>query len=189
MKIIGGKLKGRNFFMPKGTRPTPDIVRKALFDILGQDLTGLSFIDLFAGSGAVGLEAISRNAKRVMFVESDSRCCEIISQNLTTLGITPYETPRISFHLLNTDVFAAVKQLSKATERFDIVFIDPPYYRELAKKTLKTLVAYDIVCPTCFIALQHDKREILPATEGRFLIVKQRKYGSSVLTVYKNQDT
>jgi len=187
MKIIGGKFRGRNFFMPKKIRPTPDVIRKAVFDIMGQDLTGLSFLDLFAGSGAVGLEAISRNARYVVFVEKDSRCHEIIGENLATLQINAYTDSGIALRSLNADAFATVKQLEKKGERFDIAFADPPYYRELAKKALKALCAYDILQPVSYIILQHDKREGLPEHEGRFSVIKKRKYGASHVTIYQGK--
>src|SRR3989338_8907154 len=100
MRIIGGKFKGRNFFMPKDTPATQDLVRKALFDLLGQDLTGLSFLELFAGSGAVGLEAMSRGAEKVVFVEHEPRSAEIIDENLQRLNPTSADGYDDSFHVL-----------------------------------------------------------------------------------------
>ena len=87
MKIIGGKHRGKNFYMPFGIRPTQSITRKALFDILGQDLEGVTMLDLFAGSGAVGLEAISRGAKKVILVEKDPKCADVINENIRILSI------------------------------------------------------------------------------------------------------
>src|SRR3989338_8645565 len=87
MKIIAGQFKGRNFFMPEGIRPTQNLTRKALFDLLGHDLTGLTFLDLFAGSGGVGLEALSRGAQKVTFVEKDENNSQLIRENLDLLGV------------------------------------------------------------------------------------------------------
>ena len=87
MKILGGKYKGRNFFMPEGIRPTQNVLRAAIFDILGHDLSGLSLLELFAGSGAVSLEAISRGAEEVLMVEHNDLNAKTIQENCDLLGI------------------------------------------------------------------------------------------------------
>ena len=184
MKIIGGKYKGKNFYMPEGIRPTQDIVRKALFDLLGRDLSGMTFLDLFAGSGSVGLEAVSRGAVQVTFVERVFRSCEIIRENLILLSAGADEGGRVPCEVMSGDAFAAVKLLARKGRKFDIIFADPPYGRELAKKILKTLGAYDIVSANCVVVIQHEKREILPEAQGNLLRTEQRKYGSTVLSIY-----
>lgn len=187
MKIIGGQFKGRNFYMPAGIRPTQDIIRKAVFDILGQDITGLDFLELFSGSGAMGLEAFSRNAEKVTFVEKDQACVDVLMKNLQLLGLENYESAGSRIRLIQNDSFMSIKRLAQNKEKFDIVFADPPYDRDLAKKTLKTLEAYDILQPNALVIIQHEKREILPEQEGRFFLIRERKYGSSKLTVYQGQ--
>ncbi|MFA5060620.1 MAG: 16S rRNA (guanine(966)-N(2))-methyltransferase RsmD [Candidatus Omnitrophota bacterium] len=187
MKILSGTLKGRNFFMPNEIRPTPDKVRKAVFDILGHDLSGLTFLELFAGSGSVGFEAISNGVKQAVLVEGSIRCCAIISDNITALKIKTYDEKGFFCQVMNADCFAAIEQLQAQKKLFDIVFADPPYNVELAKKTLKTLSACDILQRNCFVIIQHDKKESLPESEGRFLIIKQKKYGTSCLSVYQGQ--
>ncbi|OGX37160.1 MAG: 16S rRNA (guanine(966)-N(2))-methyltransferase RsmD [Omnitrophica WOR_2 bacterium RIFCSPHIGHO2_02_FULL_50_17] len=184
MKIIGGKFKGRNFYMPQGIQPTQNIARKAVFDLMGQDLSGLTFLDLFAGSGAVGLEAVSRGASGVTFVEKEPRFAEIIRENADLLKVPLGQGGDSPCKLINTDAFAAVKVLAREGRKFHIVFADPPYGLGLAKKILKTLGAYDIVMPTSTVILQHERREILPAAEGRLLLLRQRKYGNTWLSIY-----
>ncbi len=181
MKILGGKFKGRNYYMPKGVRPTQDVTRKAVFDILGQDLEGVRFLDLFAGSGSVGLEALSRSALFVTFVEKNVRCVRVIEENLQILGIPLMQKALIA----GTDAFATIKNLHRQKKKFDIVYLDPPYGRDLAKKALKTLGAYDILHPNCYIVAEHNKREILPEFEGRFILFKHKKYGKSHLSFYQ----
>jgi len=187
MKIIAGQYKGRNFYMPKGIRPTQAIARKALFDLLGQDLEGVAFLDLFAGSGAIGLEAVSRGAAEAIFVEKDPRCAGIIAENMALLSVDKGAAAASPFGVLQTDAFAAVKLLARQEKKFDAVFIDPPYGRGLAKKSLKTVGAYDILQPNCTVIIQHEKREILPEKQGRFLLFREKKYGSSVLSVYHGE--
>lgn len=173
--------------MPEGIRPTQNVTRKALFDLLGQDLAGLTFLDLFAGSGAVGLEALSRGAPKVTFVEKDERSSGLIRENLDILGVPLLGNNRQAlYEVVEADAFASVKRFSAGSRRFDIVFADPPYSLGLAKKMLKTLGAYDIVTANCIVVIQHEKREILPEIQGNLVRSEQRKYGSTVLSIYKS---
>ena len=180
MKIIAGKYKGRNFYMPAGIRPSQGILREAIFDLLGHDLEGVSFLDLFAGSGAVGLEAISRGAKEVVMVERDPKCAKVIRENLDLLGITA----GFDHQLLNADCFATVKQMSLKNRRFDLVFFDPPYGIGGAKKTLKLLGGYDILHPHSLVLGKYDKADEDDPPEG-LKLVEKRRYGSSYLTIYQ----
>ena len=171
--------------MPKDMRPSQNILRKAIFDILGQDMEGLEFLELYAGSGAVGFEALSCGAKKVTFVEKEERCARVIEGNQKLLIIKAAGKPLGQCEILNTDTFWAIKQLAQNKRKFDIVFIDPPYGHELAKKTLKTLMAYDILHPNCFIIVEYHKHETLPELEGRFSLIRERKYGASYLAIFE----
>ncbi|MCX5681302.1 MAG: 16S rRNA (guanine(966)-N(2))-methyltransferase RsmD [Candidatus Omnitrophica bacterium] len=184
MKILSGRLKGRNFYMPFGIRPTSDIIRKSLFDFLGDAIDGADFLDLFAGSGAVGLEAISRGAKNITFIEKDPKCVSVIEENLMLLELPARERTDRYFDVKQVDSFAVIKAFSAEKKQFDIIFVDPPYDRELAKKALKTLCGYDIVKPNSLIIFQHEKNEALPKMQGCFSVIRERKFGSSLLTVY-----
>lgn len=201
MKIIGGTHKNRNFYMPSDIRPTSNMTRKAIFDIIGHDLTGWEVLELFAGSGAVGLEALSRGAQKVTFVEADPKCYETIQENVqllfpgTHLGDTSlYVSPDMGTHkvmcpqnteLINSDAFVTVKNLGRRGCKFDLVFLDPPYGVGLVKKILKTLTSYDIFKPNSFLIVEHGKHENLPETEGRFSLLTHRKYGVSFLGIYQ----
>ena len=178
MKILGGKYKGRNFYMPAGIRPTQNVLRAAIFDLLGHDLSGLSFLDLFAGSGAVGLEAISRGADEVVMVEHNDLNAKTIQENGELLGIELGS----KFSLIHADAFSWVKRFSEEQRRFDIVFLDPPYGRKLAKKTLKLLDRSDILHAQSLILVQLETSEKLEVPEN-FTVVTQRRYGSSYLTL------
>ena len=144
--------------MPAGIRPTQDVTRKAIVDLIGHDLSGVTFLDLFAGSGSVGLEMISRGAKRVMFVEGTQKCSDTILENLRILGLYDAAGGQ-QVEVIGADAFMVIKQLSRKGEKFDIVFLDPPYGLDLAKKALKTLMAYDIVPPNCLIIIEHKDRK------------------------------
>ncbi len=185
MKIISGDKRGRNFYMPAGIRPTQNMTRKAIFDIIGHDLEGWEVLDLFAGSGAVGLESLSQGAKKVTFVEFNAKCFEVIEENIQLLGFKEAGMPSPNAEILNADAFVAVKQLARQGRKFDLVFLDPPYGLDLVKKMLKTLTAYDIFKPNSFLIIEHGKRENLPETEGRFSLITHRNYGTSFIAVYQ----
>ena len=185
MQIICGKLKGRKIHSPKGIRPTQNKVRKAIFDILS-DVNELSFLELFAGSGAVGLEAVSQGAGQVMFIEKEPGCISALKRNLAYL-------PPGSFHLLPADVFGAIRQLAERKTRFDVIFLDPPYHKDsgrrpeesLAKKTLKMLSTYDILAADGFIIIQHFRKDNLPLSSGDLVLFRQSRYADTVLSFYK----
>ena len=185
MKILTGTLKGRNFYMPAHIRPTQNMTRKAVFDIIGHDMSGMDFLDLFSGSGAVGLEAFSCGARTVMMVEKDSKSVEIIEQNRKQLGIPGDDGDSRVCRCLQMDAFAAIKVFSRQNRCFDVVFLDPPYNEGLGKKALKTLGAYDILHPNSLIIVECGKREGLPYAEHDFKVMTERKYGKSCLIVYQ----
>ena len=195
MRIISGRFKRKTIKLPKGIRPTQDKVRKAVFDIL-RDMKKVSFLDLYAGSGAVGLEALSQGAYKVIFVENDRRCIKKLRGNLASVGVgvkagsaVERNQPSIegSYEIIKLDVIRAIKQLSQRNEKFDFAFLDPPYHQNLAKKTLKILSRYDILSPYGLIICQHSKREILSETEDDLKLVKRARYGDTLLSFYKKR--
>ena len=184
MKIINGEYSGRNFYMPYGIRPTQNLLRKAVFDIIGQDLSGLSFLDLFAGSGAMGLEALSCGAAEVCFVEHDARNVKVIEDNLVLLE--PAKRG-LKAQVVHQDSFATVKQFAREGRRFHVVFFDPPFGKKLGKKTLKALLTHDILAPLSYVVAQYGDDERMPETAGKWPVCKHKKYGSSWLTVYETE--
>lgn len=180
MKIIGGEWKGRNFFMPAGIRPTQGLLRAAVFDLLGHDVEGLSFLDLYAGSGAMGLEAASRGAKPVVMVEKEPKNADIIRRNCERMGVDLGGDVR----LIEGDALGTVKDLRDQNKTFDIVFFDPPFGRRLGKKTLKVIYESDILHGLSFIVAQYDQTERLEVPEG-LTLVTDRSYGKSQLTIFQ----
>ncbi len=180
MRITTGKYKGRKLLMPKGIRPTQDKVRKAVFDILG-DIEGLTFLDLFAGSGSVGFEALSRGAKGVVLVESNPDSVFAIKGNTAMLK------PENCI-LYPSDAQRVIENLYKSRKTFDIIFFDPPYRQDLAKKTLQTLGAYDILAPDGLIVAQHFKKENLPECLGVLTLIRQYKYSDTFLSLYRKKE-
>jgi len=178
MKIISGQYKGRNFFMPVSIRPTQNIFRAAVFDILGHDINGLSMLELYAGSAAMSLEAISRGISSVTMVEHDPKCAQVIRENCELLGIDLGD----SFRLIQADALATIKRLCSEKKLFDIVFFDPPYGLKLAKKTLKVLGGNDILHARSFVVAQYDRTDSVEIPDG-FSVLTQRHYGSSYLMI------
>ncbi len=180
MKIIAGQLKGRNFYMPAEIRPTQGLLRAAIFDLIGHDIEGLTFLDLFAGSGAVALEALSRGAKEVTMVEHNPKNAEIIRENcelLQTVNLGPA-------FVIQGDAFATIKEFTRENRTFDLVFFDPPFGLKLAKKTLKLLGTHDILHGQSLVIAQYDKKEHLEIPE-HLKVITQRLYGSSYLTIFQ----
>ncbi|MFH0790763.1 MAG: 16S rRNA (guanine(966)-N(2))-methyltransferase RsmD [Candidatus Omnitrophota bacterium] len=178
MRIISGIYKSRAIEMPKGIRPTQNKVRKALFDILG-DIEGLSFLELFAGTGAVGFEALSRQAGDLTLVENKPECIFCIEKNIKNLRL-------INCNLLKLDAEKAIETLEKHKKSFDIVFFDPPYYKDMAKKILQIIGAHDILAPNGLIIVQHSKRDKLSNIEEDLSLFKQAKYGDTLLSFYNH---
>jgi len=194
MRITSGKYRSRTITGPKSIRPTQNKVRKALFDILGY-IEGLSFLELYAGSGAVGFEAVSRGVKDLTLVEYNRDCLLAIKKNIESLKLKACD-------VYPKEAEQAIKALSDSDKKFDIIFMDPPYYKNkvsrlrwglaatsnydsLAKKTLQTLSAYDILAPNGFIIVQHFKKDSLPDTLGVLTLFKQHKYGDTLLSFYR----
>jgi len=175
MKITGGILKGRKIKTCKdnSTRPLLSRLRKSLFDIIGGEIKGISFLDLYAGSGAVGLEALSRGAKRAVFVEKDALAVKIIEENIISCRLSPRSK------IWRKNVLNFLPFLLKR-EKFDFIFVAPPYYKGMQDKTLDILEKIKIDKAT--IIVQHSPRENINFTRKNMEIVKQKKYGDTILT-------
>ena len=192
IRITTGIYKGRNLKIPEGIRPTQNVTRKALFDIIG-DIEGLTFLELFAGSGAVGLEAASRGAKGVVFVENSGASIKAINDNIALIRGSGISQAQLRDYLvIQSDVNEPIKQLSRQKKVFDLIFLDPPYCRggaeePLVKKTLQTLCAYDILPPTGLIIAQYSKKESLPEHLGVLNLLKLSVYGDTKISFYQKK--
>jgi len=173
MRISGGDLRGRKLFVPKtGLRPTTDKVRQALFNILGP-LQGKSFLDLYSGSGAVGLGAASRGAAPVFFVEQERNACFIIKKNLDLTGIAGSVVQKLAFR------FAASYQ----GDPFDIIFLDPPYFSEDEKKSWSNFDFSRLLGVNGCLIYEISSQETFPRLSG-CSILKEKKYGETTLLMY-----
>jgi 16S rRNA (guanine966-N2)-methyltransferase len=184
MRIIGGEARGRPIRLPGGCRirPTADRIKKSLFDIL-HPVTGKSFLDLFAGSGNVGLESLSRGARFAVFVERDFRLVEAIRKGLAQLGFSDRA------EVIAADAERGLRRLVQRKERFDIIFADPPYDEGLAFETLKWLEKEDVLAESGIVVLQHSTRETPEGLPVRAMAATdQRRYGDTVLSFFKGTD-
>lgn len=178
-RIIGGNAGGRRIQTPVGqhTRPTTDRVREALFSAIEAwcgSLQGLRFLDLYAGSGAVGLEAWSRGAGVVSFVESDRRTARLIYENAKLLGFS-------RVHVLTNSVAAALSRPPSAP--YDVVFMDPPYHLDDASvgEELALLCGQDWLVPGALVVVERASRSPEPAWPACFTDTRGRKYGETTL--------
>lgn len=178
MRIIAGNCKGRNIAAPKGldTRPTLDRVKESLFGIIQFQLYGKAVLDLFAGSGNLGLEALSRGASFAAFNDSSREAVKIIRANVEKLGFNDKAL------ILNADYLQAISSLS--ARRFDIVFLDPPYRAGLCEKALCTLAASGILNADAMIIAESDAH-ILPQQSGPLELYDRRIYRDTALSFYK----
>jgi 16S rRNA (guanine(966)-N(2))-methyltransferase RsmD len=184
MRVIGGESRGKTIRLPGGCRirPTTDRVKGALFNILGS-LEGKSFLDLYAGCGNVGLEALSRGAQRLVFVEKDRRLFETIRENLRLLGF------EARAEVIAADAEEGVRRLRIRGERFDLLFADPPYEEGFPAKIVAYLGGAELLAENGAIILQHSRREPLKQPVNDALIVyDQRRYGDTLLSFLKNAE-
>jgi 16S rRNA (guanine(966)-N(2))-methyltransferase RsmD len=177
LRIVGGEARGRPLRAVPGrdTRPTADRVRQSLFDALGQRMDGLRVLDLYAGTGALALEALSRGAARAVLVESDARACAVISANLAALK---YQDRARLLCARLPEALAGLRG-----ERFDLVFSDPPYALRAAQSTLDALSAGDLLSAGARVVLEMDRRETAPAPPPPLAAVDERRYGDTRVLV------
>ncbi|MFO0649910.1 MAG: pantetheine-phosphate adenylyltransferase [Polyangiales bacterium] len=182
MRVIAGQWRARRLLgPPRGaeTRPTSDRVREAVFNLLGPRVEGARVLDLFAGTGALGIEALSRGARHATFVESDRGLCQTIETNLENL-----EAPHELFTLLKRDVRRSSKLF---TGQYDLVFIDPPYGHLLEREVLATLCTSDVLANGATVVVEHAAREevTLPPAAAKVLTgADTRNYGDTSVTIY-----
>jgi 16S rRNA (guanine966-N2)-methyltransferase len=173
MRITGGRLAGRRLLVPRGeVRPTADRVRESLFARLG-DLAGKRVLDLFAGSGALGFEALSRGAANVVFADRSSDALTTVRKNAESLAV------RDSIDLRRGEARAVLRRL--AGTRFDLVFLDPPYTGGGLEPALRALAPAGLLAPEALVVVETDRRH-LPAPVPGLAAIDERRYGDTVIT-------
>ena len=182
MRITGGQAKSRVLASPKGLeiRPTTDQVREAIFNIIGQDLSGLRVLDLFAGTGSLGLESLSRGAMSALFIDSSQQAVNLIRKNLTICG---YQD---SAAVLRRDLRTGIPTSHPLIkELFDLVFLDPPYRNKIISSLLEELSTKEVVSSGSLAVAESSKSEKPPASVEYFQMVDTRLFGTTRISVYK----
>lgn len=171
MRIVGGAWKTRSIKVPKkGVRPTRSIVRAAIFNIIGDKVADSEVLDIFAGSGALGIEAISRGAWHCTFVERESR---ILWTNIENLSLGDKVT------IMSQDFRPALKKLKE--KEYDLIFADPPYNKRFVQNTLNLIERYGLLRTTGFLIIEHSPRERILVSDA-LSVTKQKKYGDTVVS-------
>ena len=181
MRVIGGEFRGRRLLSPRGdaVRPTSDRLRETLFNILAPRIRGARFLDVFAGTGAVGIEALSRGAREAVFVESSSDAGRTIRANLDLCGV------RHGFRIETADAFPALRALARERFRADLVFLDPPYswgpYRDL----IDLLFRSGLAPADSMVVVEHHRKTGLPESGPGFKRARTVLQGDHALTFYE----
>jgi 16S rRNA (guanine(966)-N(2))-methyltransferase RsmD len=185
MRIVGGMAKGIILKAGKGAkiRPTSDKVREALFNILSGDIDGSSFLDCYAGSGAVGIEALSRGAEKVVFVESDKRAVSLIKENLKR---SHFEDKAI---IIQRAFERSSKRIRELQDSFDLIFADPPYRGVNYEKLIEQTGKHDFLKRPGWLIIEHMRKDPLPETIDELNMVKVKYYGQTALSFYQLKAT
>lgn len=174
MRIISGKYKGKQLLYPKDNeklRPTKDMVKEAVFSIIYEKINGASFLDLFAGVGSIGFEALSRGAAQVVFVDLQP---QYIFKNAEKLNCLQ------DIFILKKDYLTALEILAGKNLKYDLIYIDPPYESDLATVSLNNLNRFDILSPQAMIFVETAKSKVITTN---FKLIKERIYGNTKITI------
>lgn len=180
MRVIAGRYRGRRLRAPRGirTRPTSDRVREATFALLG-DLEGARVLDLFAGTGALGIEALSRGARSAVFVESSRAALEALEANLRALGISP-EQARVR----REDALAGLRGAAKRQETYDLVLIDPPYGQALELAPRLSTALAGVLARGARVVAESDRRTPLRLA---LALATERRYGDTIIAIHRHE--
>lgn len=185
MRVVAGSAKGRKLKAPKtpGTRPVMDRVKTALFDILAPRIVGTRFLDLFAGTGSIGIEALSRGADAATFIELGPEALKCVRDNLAATGLTTHA------EVLRSDAFGFLQSARAAGRRYDMIYVAPPQYQGLAGRAVAQLDAAPLTEPGGLIIAQIDPREhddLAALALRRLRVSDERRYGSTLLVFYEH---
>lgn len=187
MRVITGSAKGRPLATVTGrdVRPTSDKVKGSLFNVLGPRVVDAEFLDLFAGSGAVGIEALSRGAKRCVFVELMTTHLKVVEENLTKTGLLE------GAELLRRDARSACADLGRRGRTFDMIFVDPPYAKGLVDEALAAIAEHGLLAPGGWVAAEHHKKDLVPVQvpgpgqAGGLIRFRELSFGETLISLYE----
>jgi 16S rRNA (guanine(966)-N(2))-methyltransferase RsmD len=179
LRVLGGSLRGKKLYGPKGLefRPTTGRVKEFIFFLIRETIPGSSFLDLFAGTGSLGLEALSRGAREGRFIEKSSRSVIILRKNIEACGFSRQAD------ILAEDVFAAMNRLGRRKEMFDFIFADPPFKDSLRSRIVDAADQNQLLNPAGVLILEHDIRD--PDAKGyRLQMFRQKRFGDCMVSFY-----
>mgnify|MGYP001501609544 CR=1 FL=1 len=181
MRVITGSAKGRPLKTVKNraVRPTSDRVKESLFNIIGPRVVDADFLDLFAGSGAVGIEALSRGARACVFVELQTAHLNVVADNLKTTGLAGRA------ELIRRDARAALADLGHRGRRFDFIFVDPPYGQDLVPEVLALIGAHGVLAEGGWVICEHHAKDPVPAAAGGQHRFREVVFGETMLSIYR----
>lgn len=185
MRVIAGKLKGRTLASVPGnsTRPTTDKVKESIFNMIGPYFSGGICLDLYAGTGALGIEAISRGMEKGIFIDQDRRAIQTILTNLQNLNIASFA------EVYKNDAEKAIAHLSKRGLKFDLVFLDPPYAKEKNAEIIAGLLEQNLLNDNAVIVVEHDRSHTLDISFSKIEKWKENRYGDTAITILTYSET
>ncbi len=184
MRVISGSARGLKLRAPKGmnTRPTTDRIKESLFNIIAFELPGASFLDVFSGSGGIGIEALSRGAKEAVFIDSDAESISIIKANVDAARL------REKSEIIRSDVFSALTLLHSKKRKYDIIFMDPPYKKGIVEEVLSCLEKNDLLSENGFIIAEQEAEA--PSLNFETLeVVRVKDYKTTKMTFLRKKKT
>ena len=184
LRVISGKARGLKLDTPKNqdVRPTTDRVKESLFNMINSYIMDSNILDLFAGTGSLGIECLSRGAKNCVFVDKSKDSINIVRSNVKKARVENEST------ILNVDFKDAVKRLSTQNQKFDVIFMDPPYYENMFIECLKSIDEFNLLDEDGIIVVEHDTKDLFEESIGRLNKSREKKYGNTTLTFYKLEE-
>lgn len=180
MRVIAGKAKGHRLKPPEGMdiRPTSDRIKESIFNILQTAIIDAIIVDLFSGTGNLGIEALSRGAARAYFVDKSPNSIKIIKENLSKTQLTT------GSEILAVDAITAIKKLNQIKINADIIFMDPPYNKDLVQTVLEEIDSNNILKSDGIVIVEHDKKDVLKAEIGQLICYRKKDFGNTSISFY-----
>lgn len=184
MRVISGKVRGLKLNTPKNedVRPTTDRVKESLFNMINAYIMDSDILDLFAGTGSLGIECLSRGSNRCVFVDKSKESIDIVKSNIKKARMDEQST------IMNIDFKNAIKTLGNKNERFDVIFMDPPYYKNMFIDALSAIDENNLIKDDGIIVVEHDTKNSFPDNIGKLYKSRDKKYGNTTLTFYKMEE-
>lgn len=184
MRVISGKARGLKLNAPKNddVRPTTDRVKESLFNMINSYIMDSDVLDLFAGTGSLGIECLSRGSNKCIFVDNSKESINIVKSNIKKARVESEST------ILNLDFKSAINSLGLKNEKFDIIFMDPPYYKNMFSDALGSIDNKNLLKEDGIIVVEHDTKDKFPDNIGRLYKTRDKKYGNTTITFYKVEE-